>query len=138
MSSRTKYIAPKRVEVAFGRDAADAYFAVVTSLVGPRLQVRSLRGEEREIVLCDAQAVADALERLDITRFSGRPLLFVNARLRLLAIAIGPEAPPAQIGWFPHAVRLGEHGAVEMLGSDDAQPSWLLFETMTDDDERAR
>jgi len=136
MSSRTKYIAPKRVEVAFGRDAAAAYLAVVVSIAGSSLRVRSLRGEEREIVLRDTAAVAGALEQHDLTRVRAQPLLLVNESLGLLAIARGPAKPPAQLEVLSNVVRLSHHGAVEMLGSDDAQPSWLLFEIETDDDEQ--
>ena len=128
MSSRTRYIAPKRVEKAFGEDAADGYLGVVASIVGDRLQVNSLRGEERDILLPDASAVAHALERPDITRLGGRPLVFVSMRYELVALAIGPAEAPERLGVLPNLVRLGEHGAVEVFGSDDTQPSWLLFD----------
>ncbi len=138
MSSRTRYIAPKRVEEAFGPHAADAYLAVVVSVVGDRLQIRLLRGEEREIVPRDAPVVASTLEQHDITRVHGRPLLLVNEFRCLVAIATGPAEPPERLEVSAHFVRLGEHGAVEMIGSGDLQPSWLLFEIERGDAETPR
>ncbi len=71
--------------------------------------------------------VATALDRDDVTRYDGGPLVLVSDRYRLIAIATGPPEPPNLLEVMAGVVRLGPNGAVEIPGSD-GQPSWLLFE----------
>ncbi len=127
MTEPRKYIAPKRVERAFGPDA-DAYVAVIESVVGDRVRVRLDDGEERDVPLRDGAAFVDALARPDISLLHGRPLLLVNIRYELVALAVGPTEAPTRFTVMAHVVRLGEGDAVEIPSRDDTQPSWLLFE----------
>ena len=124
-----RYIAQRRVLESFGPHATDAFLALVIDAndISTGLRVATLTGEEIDLTIADPAAVAAALERDDLSLVRGNPLLLVNRRYRLIAIAVGPPQPPNQLEVAASIVKLGPAGAVEIPGAE-GQPSWLLFE----------
>jgi hypothetical protein len=127
-SARSK-IVPRRVQAAFGDEAASVLPMIVVEAAGDRLTLRTLDGTERAATLTEVDAFTTALERADLTRIRGEhPFLMVNLPHRLIALAFGPMELPDQIRMLANVVRLENGSAVEIPGPDDTQPSWLLFE----------
>jgi hypothetical protein len=122
-----RYIAPRRVIEAFGPNATEAFLAFVIDADGRSLHVQALSGDEIDLTVIDPAAVTTALERDDLSRVRGNPLVLANCRHRLFAIAVGPLQPPNQLEVEASVVKLGPTGAVEIPGTE-GQPSWLLFE----------
>jgi hypothetical protein len=122
-------IAPRRVETAFGDEAASVEPMIVVDTRGDRATLRTLDGKERAATITDADAFATALGRPDLTKLrSEHPFLMVSVQRRLIALAFGPVELPAKIRMLANVVRLEDGSAVEIPSDDDTQPSWLLFE----------
>jgi len=122
-------IAPRRVQAAFGDEAASVEPMIMVDTQGDRATLRMLDGTERAATIAAGDAFAAALQRPDLTKIRGEhPLLMVNVRRRLIALAFGPAEPPDQIRMLASVVRLEEGSAVEIPSADETQPSWLLFE----------
>jgi hypothetical protein len=122
-------IAPRRVQTAFGDEAANVEPMIVIDAHGDRLTLRTVDGKARVGTVAYADAFATALDRPDLTRIRGEhPFLLVNVRRRLIALAFGPVDLPDKIRMLANVVRLEAGSAVEIPGDGDGQPSWLLFE----------
>jgi hypothetical protein len=122
------YIAPRRVQCAFGDEAAIVEPMIVVDAHDGRATLRTMTGETRTGVIADAAAFTTALARPDLTRSREHPFLLVNVQRRLLALAFGPIELPTKLRMLAHVVRLEAGSAVEIPGDDDLQPSWLLFD----------
>ena len=67
-----------------------------------------------------------ALQRNDLCRSQGEPVVLVNGHYGFIGLAIGPGKPPRRLAVRYGAVRLENGSAAEILG-EAPQPSWLLF-----------
>ena len=122
------YIAPRRVQVAFGDESASVEPMIVIDHDNGRAALRTVAGEDRFATIVDAEAFAAALQRADLTKVKEHPFLFVNPKRQLIALAFGPPQPPDKIRKLPTVARLEAGSAVEIPAADSTQPSWLLFE----------
>ena len=121
-------IVPRHVQCAFGDEATSVERLIVVSSDGYRVTLRTVDGKARVATVTDGDAFATALDRRDLTKVRDHPFLMVNARRRLIALAVGPMELPAKMRILANVVRLEDGSAVEIPGDGDGQPSWLLFE----------
>lgn len=129
-------IHPRQVRLAFGEDPqTPASPAKVVGLVGDQVELLKLDGVAVTVQVADAEAFDDALHRDDLCRLLDAPLVLMNERRRLLALAIGPPGPPnkLEVQW---GVAILQGGSVVEIPSPDegVQPAWRLFELRAEPD----
>ena len=84
----------------------------------------SITGGERVLwKVADKERLRQVLARDDLTRIQGYPLVVANPAKKILGIAAGPAEPPKQI-----AILVVYDLAREVLGAEDGQPEWWLFD----------
>jgi len=121
---RAQSIHPTAVRMAFGGDLDhQAVTGRVIGRCGQTLSVQTTAGWAG--VESDDPGLVDALDRPDVCRHQGEPVVLLNVRYGLLALAVGPAVPPRRLVVAP-AVRLQDGSAVEIPGIPP-QPSWLVF-----------
>ncbi len=67
------------------------------------------------------------LERDDLCRLRDEPLVMVNERYGVLAVATGPATPPSNLAMLIVCELDDEGGVVQLLSSSDDQPCWQTF-----------
>ena len=116
-----------QVRAALGPDASPrARPATVTDAsVDGVVAVRCLDGDRSTLGVADTVRLAATLERPDLCRLRGEPLVLWSAQHGVLAVATGPTSPPDRL--VVQLVSRVEGGSVvELVGGDD-QPSWQIF-----------
>ena len=86
-------------------------------------------GTTETITVGDAGRLGEVLQRDDLCRLDGAPLVLVNTHYRVLGIATGPAAPPPQLE-VRIASRLENGSAVELVNGSNTQPAWQLLATI--------
>jgi hypothetical protein len=79
-----------------------------------------------ELVIVRPDRLAAILERTDLTRLRGAPLVLVSEGYRVLAVATGPDEAPGRVTCSPGVSRLEGGEAVEIPADGPDQPSWQL------------
>ena len=116
-----------RIRAALGPDASPrARPATVTDTAADRVvNVRFLDGDTSTLSVADTVRLAATLERPDLCRFRGEPLVLWSAQHGVLAVATGPTSPPDRLV-VQLVSRVEDGSVVELIGGDD-QPSWQVF-----------
>jgi len=119
---------PTQVRLAFGGDPDQpAAPAVLLARQDGVATLGILRDHVvRRFRVGEVARLAAVLARPDLCRLGGRPLVLVNPRYRVMAIAVGPPVPPDHVEINYGVSRLEDGAAVEMPGVD-GQPSWHVF-----------
>lgn len=78
----------------------------------------------------EAERLADVLQRTDLTRRDGKPVVIGNERKGLLAFAVGPAELPKRTVIQAGAWDLEHH---VMAAAADDQPKWWVFEGFVTD-----
>jgi len=127
-SSATRHdqVHPTQVRRAFLTDNSKARPATISSVDGDLVELHELDGTATSVQVHDATRLAEVLEREDLCRARDLPLVMVNTQHRVLAVATGPATPPAKLAVLIVS-RLEDGGVVELLNSDEDQPSWQVF-----------
>jgi hypothetical protein len=115
-----------QVKLAFLDDADDARPATLTGVAGHDVSVRYLDGSTATVTVCHPERFAGVVERDDLCRLGGQPLLLVNTTYRVLAVATGPATPPSKLA-VQIACRLENGSVAELLSGADDQPAWQTF-----------
>lgn len=127
LTTRADQVHPTQVRLAFLTDNAQARPALLRSVDGERVELCGLDGSERTVRVHKSDRLTEVLERDDLCRLRGEPLVMVNERYRVLAVATGPAAPPSKLAMLI-VCELGDGGGViQLLSADDDQPSWQTF-----------
>ena len=129
-----------QVKLAFGPQAeGTAFYALAKS--GPDwVLVESPEGEQRRFRIRDRERLSAILQRDDLTRRNGRPLVIANRRYKIIGFAAGPAQAPRYVQVLAildlgRGVMPGLPGpvtATHPVGSteeiDDPQPDWWLLD----------
>lgn len=127
LTTRTDQVHPTQVRLAFLTDNDQARPALLRSLDGDRVGLCGLDGSEHTVRVHHVDRLAAVLERDDLCRLRGEPLVMVNERYGVLALATGPATPPSKLAMLI-VCELGDDGSVvELLSESDDQPSWQTF-----------
>lgn len=127
LSTRADQVHPIQARLAFVTDNSDARPALIRSVEGDRIELRELDGTGTTVSVHRADRLVAVLDRDDLCRLRGEPLVMVNERYGLLAIATGPASPPRQLEMLIVCELDDEGGVVELLSADGNQPSWQVF-----------
>jgi hypothetical protein len=127
----TNRIHPTQVRLAFLEDAEHARPARLTGVDGDAVSVHYLDDTTGSVTVADPERLADVLDRDDLCRLDGQPLLLVNTAYRVLAVATGPAAPPSRLAVLI-VCRLEDGSVVELLSEADDQPAWQTFALQAD------
>ena len=127
LTTRVDQVHPIQVRLAFQSDNADARPALLHSVDGDRVELCALDGTESTARVHQTDRLAEVLDRDDLCRLRGEPLVMVNTRYGVLAVATGPAAPPSKLAMLIVSRLDDEGGVVELLSSSDDQPSWQVF-----------
>jgi len=86
-------------------------------------------GHAVTVAVTDPERFTETLDRSDLCRLNGDPLVLFNEHRNILAVATGPETAPVRVtvNWVS---RLEDGSVVELLGDGD-QPSWQIFAVTT-------
>lgn len=86
-------------------------------------------GDAMTVAVTDPERFTETLDRSDLCRLNGDPLVLFNEHRCILAVATGPATAPARVtvNWVS---RLEDGSVVELLGDGD-QPSWQIFAVTT-------
>jgi len=116
-----------RVRAALGPDASPrARPATVTDTAADGVaNVRFLDGDTSTLSVADSVRLAATLDRPDLCRLRGEPLVLWSAQHGVLAVATGPTSPPDRLV-VQLVSRVEDGSVVELIGGDD-QPSWQVF-----------
>ena len=93
----TDRVHPIQVRRAFLEDADDARPATLTGVDGGAVSIRYLDDTTATVTVGEPERLAEVLDRDDLCRLRGQPLLLVNTAYRLLAVATGPAAAPPRL-----------------------------------------
>jgi hypothetical protein len=105
-----------------------AYPARLIAIHGCELLVEQVGAAERvPLVVARPDRFAAVLERPDVTRLSGAPLVLVSEVYGVLGVATGPSEAPAQLRIDSIVSRLEDGESVEIPACSDEQPSLQLF-----------
>lgn len=117
-----------RVKRAFSSDKENpARPAVLAASSGSSIDVTYLDdGRTEQLVVSDSERLTVILNRPDLCRLKGNPLLLVNSHHRVLGVATGPTEPPSRLQ-VTIVTRLEAGAAVELVTDRDGQPSWQLL-----------
>ena len=117
-----------RVRAALGPDASPrARPATVTDTAADGVaNVRFLDGDTSTLSVADSVRLAATLDRPDLCRLRGEPLVLWSAQHGVLAVATGPTAPPNRLV-VTLVSRMEDGSVVELVGDGDDQPSWQVF-----------
>lgn len=127
LNARADQVHPIQVRLAFLTDNAQARPALLHSLDGDRVELYGLDGNEHTVQVHRSDRLATVLERDDLCRLRGEPLVMVNERYGVLAVATGPATPPSRLAMLI-VCELGDGGGVvELQSAGDDQPSWQTF-----------
>ena len=118
---------PIQVRLAFLTDNDQARPALLRSVDGDRVELRGLDGSEHTVRVHQGDRLAAVLDRHDLCRLRGEPLVMVNERYGVLAVATGPATPPSKLAMLIVCDLGDDGGVVELLSSSDDQPSWQTF-----------
>ena len=127
LTTRPDQVHHIQARLAFLTDNADARPALLRSVGGDQVELWGLDGTERTVRVHQADRLAEALGRDDLCRLRGEPLVMVNERYGVLAVATGPAAPPSKLAMLIVSELDEEGGVVELLSSSDDQPAWQVF-----------
>lgn len=115
-----------QVKIAFLADEENpARPATLDSVDGDRVSLRWLDGSTGGVTVTDAARLSAVLERDDLCRLRGEPLLLVSTVHHVLGLATGPPTPPARLEVL--VVSVVEDGEVVELLSHGDQPGWQLL-----------
>jgi hypothetical protein len=127
LTTRADEVHPTQVRLAFLTDNDQARPALLRSCNGDRVELQGLDGTEHTVRVHQSGRLAAVLERDDLCRLRGEPLVMVNERYGVMAVATGPATPPSKLAMLI-VCELGDGGGVvELLSADDDQPSWQTF-----------
>lgn len=112
---------------AFLTDADQTRPALLHSLQGDRVELRGLDGSVTTLRVHQADRLARVLERDDLCRVRGEPLVMVNPQYRVLAVATGPATPPPNVAMLIVCCLDDEGGVIELASDSQDQPSWQTF-----------
>lgn len=127
LTTRADQVHPLQARLAFLTDNAEARPALLRSVDGDRVELRGLDGTERTVSVHQADRLATVLDREDLCRLRGEPLVMVNQRYGVLAVAIGPASPPSKVTMLIVCELDNGGDVVELLSADEDQPSWRTF-----------
>lgn len=132
LTTRADKVHPIQARLAFLTDNAEARPALLRSVHDDRVELCGLDGTERTLSVHHADRLADVLERNDLCRLRSEPLVIVNERYGVLAVATGPATPPSKLAMLI-VCELDDNGAVvELLSAEDDQPSWRTLALQRD------
>lgn len=116
-----------RIRAALGPEASPrARPATVTDAsVDGVVTVRFLDDTVDTVDVADTVRLTATLERPDLCRLRGEPLVLWSAQHGVLAVATGPTSPPDRLV-VQLVSRVEDGSVVELIGGDD-QPSWQVF-----------
>lgn len=116
-----------QIRAALGPDASPrARPATVTDTAADGVvNVRFLDGDTSTLSVADTIRLTATLERPDLCRLRGKPLVLWSAQHGVLAVATGPTSPPDRLV-VQLVSRVEDGSVVELIGGDD-QPSWQVF-----------
>lgn len=116
-----------QIRAALGPDASPrARPATVTDTAADGVvNVRFLDGDTSTLSVADTIRLTATLERPDLCRLRGEPLVLWSAQHGVLAVATGPTSPPDRLV-VQLVSRVEDGSVVELIGGDD-QPSWQVF-----------
>lgn len=126
IASSADGVHPTQVRLAFLQDAENARPATLTGIHGNIVSVRYLDGTTAIVTVCDPDRFAGVVNRDDLCRLGGQPLLLVNTSYRVLAVATGPASPPSKLAVLI-VCRLENGSVAELLSGADDQPAWQTF-----------
>jgi hypothetical protein len=132
LTARPDQVHHIQARLAFLTDNEQARPALLHSLDGDRVELRSLAGNPATVVVHQADRLAAVLERDDLCRLHGEPLVFVNPQYRVLAVATGPATPPSKLEMLIVCELDDEGGVVELLSAGEDQPAWQTFALVDD------
>jgi hypothetical protein len=127
LTTRADQVHPIQVRLAFLTDNAEARPALLRSVDGDRVELCGLDGTERTVRVHQSDRLAAVLDRDDLCRLRGEPLVMVNERYGVLAVATGPATPPSKLAMLIVCDLGDDGGVVELLSGSDDQPCWQTF-----------
>jgi hypothetical protein len=127
LTTRADQVHPTQVRLAFLTDNDQARPALLRSIDGDRVELGGLDGSAHTVRVHQSDRLAAVLERDDLCRVRGEPLVMVNERYRVLAVATGPASPPSRLAMLIVCELDNNGGVVELLSAEDDQPGWQTF-----------
>ena len=127
LTTRADQVHHIQARLAFLTDNAQARPALLRSVDGDRVELCRLDGTEHTVRVHQAVRLAVVLERDDLCRLRDEPLVMVNERYGVLAVATGPATPPSKLAMLIVCELDDEGGVVQLLSSSDDQPCWQTF-----------
>ncbi len=127
LTARPDQVHPTQARLAFLTDNAQARPALLRSVDGNRIELCELDGTAHTVRVHQVDRLAKVLGRDDLCRLRSEPLVMVNERYRVLAVATGPASPPSNLAMLIVCELDEENGVIELLSSDADQPSWQTF-----------
>lgn len=87
-----------QVKLAFGNEGRErARPATLVEVDDAQVTIRHLDGSEETVEVVEPDRLAKLLNRDDVCRLSGQPLLLVNTYYGVLGVASGPPTAPPQL-----------------------------------------
>ena len=116
-----------QIQRAFRHDSKyPARPATVVSVDDATLTIRLLDGTTTTVEVFDTERLSAILERDDLCRLGGQPLLLVSTDYGVMGIATGPGTPPSRLVVLLVS-RLEDGGVVELINNDEFQPGWQIL-----------
>lgn len=127
LATRVDQVHPIQARQAFLTDNGQARPALVRSVDGDRVELAGLDDTRTTVSVHHTDRLIEVLDRDDVCRLRGEPLVMLNERYRILAVATGPVTPPSRLAMTIVCRLDDEGGVVELVSADDDQPSWQTF-----------
>jgi hypothetical protein len=123
----TGAVHPIQAHLAF-EIGAEAYLGRLIELRDDIVTLERLSDRNKRTVRAlVASRLSSILERSDLTRLDGTPLVLVNEAYGLLGVATGPLEAPRQLRVQSNVSRIDDGEAVEIPAPDEDQPSLQLI-----------
>ena len=123
----TGAVHPIQARLAFETDA-EAYLGRLIDVRDHVVTLERVSDRNRRTVrVFLASRLSAILQRTDLTRVDGTPLVLVNEAYGVLGVATGPPEAPPQLRVQSSVSRIDDGEAVEIPAPDDDQPSLQLI-----------
>ena len=127
LTTRPDQVHHIQARLAFLADNAQVRPALLRSVDGDTVELCGLDGTESTVRVHHAGRLAAVLERDDLCRLRGEPLVMVNRQYGVLAVATGPATPPSKVAMLIVCELDDEGGVIELASGSEDQPSWQVF-----------